>query len=125
MKEFIDIIKKHWGFFTLVTLAAITLLSLWPAEKLPSVPGTDKSHHFIAYALLMLPAALRRPRYWIAYGFIFVAWSGAIELIQPYVNRYGEWMDMAANATGVICGVILASVINLVISNKSPSADVK
>ncbi|WP_258554539.1 hypothetical protein [Photobacterium damselae] len=42
---------------------------------------------------------------------IFVAWSGAIELIQPYVNRYGEWLDLAANTGGLITGFIVAQII--------------
>jgi hypothetical protein len=25
-----------------------------------------------------------------------------IEIIQPYVNRYGEWLDFLANTIGVI-----------------------
>ncbi len=38
----------------------------------------------------------------------FFCWSGAIELIQPYVNRYGEWLDLAANTGGLISGFIVA-----------------
>jgi len=36
-----------------------------------------------------------------------VLWSGAIELIQPYVNRYGEWLDLAANVAGVAIGAMV------------------
>lgn len=103
--------NNHWLAITLTVLAAITALSLWPAEALPDVPGTDKTHHFIAYAALMFPAALRRPGHWQWIGLAFIAYSGAIELIQPYVNRYGEWLDLAANSGGVLCGVLLAQVV--------------
>jgi hypothetical protein len=96
----------------MVNLLAITTLSLWPLETLPSVPGTDKTHHLIAYAALMFPTALRKPDKWIMIGLLFIAYSGAIELLQPYVNRYGEWLDMAANASGVIFGLIVAELIN-------------
>jgi len=44
-------------------------------------------------------------------GLLFIGYSGAIELLQPYVNRYGEWMDLAANAMGVVCGLIVAEFI--------------
>ena len=60
----------------------------------------------------MLPAALRKPDHWVLFGLFFIAYSGAIELIQPYVNRYGEWMDMLANAGGVICGIVAGALIN-------------
>jgi NhaP-type Na+/H+ or K+/H+ antiporter len=118
MLKYLTIIKTNWAAFTLAILVAITFLSLWPLEELPSVPGSDIIHHLIAYALLMLPTALRKPDKWIILGLLFIAYSGAIELIQPYVNRYGEWMDMCANAAGVICGLIIAELIHFFISPK-------
>jgi len=52
----------------------------------------------------------------------FIAYSGAIELLQPYINRYGDWLDMFANTAGVVCGFILAEIVNFffpVIPNRS------
>ncbi|MDX8404827.1 MAG: hypothetical protein R8K50_01585, partial [Mariprofundus sp.] len=92
-------------------MSVITVLSLWPPESLPDVPGNDKLHHYIAYASLMLPLALRRPVGWPLIGLLFFACSGAIELIQPYMNRYGEWADMAANGAGLLTGLLLALLI--------------
>lgn len=104
-------ITKHWLKITLLLLIAIATLSLWPVAHLPSVPGSDKTHHFIAYAALMFPTALKQPKHWLMITFAFLAFSGAIELIQPYVNRYGEWLDMAANAFGLICGFTIAKIL--------------
>ena len=118
MTGFLNIIKAHWIVITLATLVAITFLSLWPLEQLPPVPGTDKTHHFIAYACLMFPAALRKPKNWLLIGLLFIAYSGSIELIQPYVNRYGEWLDMLANVTGVVCGALAAGLVNLISSGR-------
>jgi hypothetical protein len=118
MTSLIHIIKAHWVVFTVAALAAITFLSLWPLEQFPSVPGTDKTHHLIAYALLMFPTALRKPKNWLLIGLLFIAYSGTIELIQPYVNRYGEWLDMLANFTGVICGALLAGLVNVLVSRR-------
>jgi len=115
----IFLIQKYWLHITLLLLASIATLSLWPVAHLPSVPGTDKTHHFIAYAALMLPTALRKPKHWLIITFAFLAFSGAIELIQPYVNRYGEWLDMAANSFGLIFGFILAKIILFIGSNKN------
>ena len=111
-------IKKYWALLTLAILVAITFLSLWPLSELPPVPGTDKIHHFIAYGLLMLPTALRKPNHWRLYALFFIAYSGMIELIQPYVNRYGEWMDMFANTAGVICVIVAAELISFFNSSK-------
>lgn len=112
MINLLTIIKKSWATLTLLMLAVITLLSLWPLDKLPSAPGSDKLHHLIVYALLMLPVALRKPDRWILFALLFVAYSGMIELAQPYVNRYGEWGDLGANTAGIVCGVIVAEAIN-------------
>lgn len=116
MKRLVDEIKKHWKSLTWVIFTAITVLSLLPLNALPPAPGTDKTHHFIAYGMLMLPVALRRPKNWIIWGLFFVLYSGAIELIQPFVNRYGEWMDLLANSLGLLCGVIIARLINFLVS---------
>jgi len=117
----IFLIQKYWLHITLILLGCIATLSLWPVAHLPTVPGTDKTHHFIGYAALMLPTALRQPKHWQIITFAFLAFSGAIEIIQPYVNRYGEWLDMTANAVGLICGFILAKIMLFFGSKQSAS----
>jgi VanZ family protein len=110
MNILIDLIKECWFMLTVFLLILIATLSLWPAEQLPQMPGGDKTHHFISYGVLILPLALRKPQHWLFIALGFAAFSGAIELIQPYVNRYGDWFDLAANIAGLICGVIVANV---------------
>ena len=112
MARMLIYIRDNWIVITLLTLAGITFISLWPLEELPSVPGTDKILHLIAYAILMFPAALRKTKKWAVLCILFIAYSGIIELLQPYVNRYCEWLDLAANIIGVICGLISAELIN-------------
>lgn len=104
-------IVRYWLPISGALLAVITALSLTPLEHLPDAPGSDKLHHYLAYAALMLPAALRRPKYLWALFLFYLAWSGAIELIQPFVNRYGEWLDLAANAIGLLSGAAIALLI--------------
>ena len=112
MIPWLRFIKTNWIAFTVVNLALITIMSLWPLDELPSVPGTDRIHHIIAYAILSIPAGLHRPDRWIFFGLLFIAYGGAIELLQPYVNRYGEWADMLANTAGVVCGLFIARRVN-------------
>ena len=123
MVKIINAVKAQWVACTVTMLAVITFLSLWPLKQLPSVPGTDKSHHLIAYAFLMLPAALRKPKHWKLYALFFIAYSGLIELIQPFMNRYGELLDMLANTTGVLCGIMIAAVVNFFLSQKKNNLD--
>ena len=105
-------IKAYWWQITLALLSAITILSLYPHASLPVVPGTDKSHHLIAYAVLVFPTALRKPNRWGLIILFFILCGGLIELIQPYVNRHAEWLDMLANTSGVILGALLAQLVN-------------
>ena len=113
--KFVQIIKKYWIALTFVILTGITFLSLYPLKQLPSIPGTDKTHHLIAYAILMFPAALKKPQHWILIALLFITYSSIIELLQPYVNRYGEWLDLIANSIGICCGIIAAEIINVLI----------
>lgn len=113
MTSILIIIQRYWQAVTVLTLVTITMLSLWPVATLPEVPGSDKTHHLIAYAALMFPVALRQPRYWLLIGIFFIGWSGMIELIQPYVNRYGEWLDMAANTGGIIVGLFAGMLLKM------------
>ena len=101
-------LKRLWLPLTLLVLSAITYLSLAPLESVPEAPGGDKLHHLVAYGLLAFPAALARPRGWPLLILGFVLWGGAIELLQPRVNRYGEPLDFIANSFGVLLGYLLA-----------------
>lgn len=93
------------------------MLSLIPLPELPLLPGTDKTHHLIAYGALMFPVALHRPQGWLYIALGFVAWSGVIELIQPFVNRYAEWLDLLANSAGVVVGALAGNTVRRVNHN--------
>jgi VanZ family protein len=102
LKLLLNLVKSHWLLFTIVIILPITVF-------LPSVPGTDKTHHFIAYGALAFPIALARPDKWLFFIVGFLVYSGIIELIQPYVNRYGEWLDLGTNGLGLVVGILIAS----------------
>ena len=105
-------INRYWIQLSLVMLFTITVLSLHPLDNLPEAPGSDKTHHLIAYAALACPTSLRKPKRWKAIIIIFSLYSGLIELIQPHVNRYGEWMDFLANISGLLIGIAFSFLIN-------------
>ena len=107
----INHIRNHWKTLTFLILLLITFLSLYPLSKLPDVPGTDKTHHFVAYFFLTLPVVIRSPRYTFIYLLFFIFYGGLIEIIQPYVNRYGEFLDFVANGSGVIFAYIFVNLV--------------
>lgn len=104
MNFILNVIRRFWWQISVLVLVAITIFSLLLLDELPKVRGADKLHHFLAYCALMLPVALRRPRYWLMLGIFFGFYSGGIELLQPYVSRYAEWQDWFANVSGLIVG---------------------
>ena len=112
MTQLAAITKRYWRSLSILIMLVITTFSLSPLDNLPEAPGSDKTHHFIAYAALAFPTALRKPRQWPIIILGFALYSGLIELIQPLVNRYGEWMDFLANIGGLFIGVALADLIN-------------
>ena len=94
---------------TVSLLLAITLLSLYLLPALPEMPGTDKTHHIIAYCFLALPATLKGPKNLVSLLLFFITFGGMIELIQPSFNRYGEWLDFIANTAGVALGTAIGT----------------
>lgn len=123
VRNFIDFVTAYWLIITAVLITVITVLSLSPLDELPSAPGSDKVHHLIAYAALSFPVSLRRPRYWWLLTLFFLAFSGLIEIIQPYVNRYGEWLDMAANSLGIVIGILIAMLFSYIFPVKFNTSD--
>ncbi len=101
------LVAKYWYQLSLSGLTVITVFSLLPLSELPEFSGSDKTHHLVAYGALMFPVALRKPKYWLWIAYFFITWSGVIELVQPLVNRYGEWLDLLANTVGVLVGTTL------------------
>ena len=89
-----------------------------PLEELPPVPGTDKHQHFVAFGVFVLPVCLLMPaRTWLIFA-IAVFYGALIEIIQPYVNRYGELGDFLADAGGAVVGVLIGRMILMLIERK-------
>jgi VanZ family protein len=105
-------IQQHWKLVTIFLLLVIAFLSLYPLPKLPEFQVTDKTYHLVAYFLLALPSGLKKTNKWILFIFLFIIYGGVIEMIQPYVNRYGEWWDFFANTIGVISGFFVGVILN-------------
>ena len=53
-------------------MLVIAFLSLYPLPKLPEFPGTDKTHHLVAYFFLALPSGLKKPNKWVLYICLFI-----------------------------------------------------
>lgn len=92
-------------FMTLGLMLLVGVLTLVPLPPTPKIAGGDKTHHLIAFAALIFPAAVLRPRWVVGLSLILAGYGGAIELIQPHVGRSGEWADWFADLIGIVLGV--------------------
>lgn len=95
----------------------IAYLTLTPAPNL-TLAGSDKLHHLLGFAALLLLGALlyRHALYWLLP--CAIAFGGVIEILQPYVNRNGEWLDFWADATGALLGVGLGLVLRYIFRDR-------
>ena len=91
------------------TFVGVTVLSVLPT---PQVDGleSDKLNHLIAYTVhtlllvLSLPGDRRLPRgLWVALPSLLI-YGAVIEVVQHYIGRQFDLMDMVANAVGVLLG---------------------
>lgn len=107
---------------SLLCIALVWYLSIWfmPPEfpELNNVAFIDKWTHFVMYGGT---CSVIWWEYWRAHHepqwprLFALAWlapivmSGCLELIQEYCteNRAGEWLDLAANATGCTIGALI------------------
>lgn len=116
-----NIIKYQAIYLTIVFALIIAYGTLTPIDG-SVIPGSDKWKHFVAFAVFVFPISLFKPKWtWLIF-LIGVLYGGAIEIIQPYVNRYREMGDFWANTIGAIIGVIIARFILALKSRRaSPS----
>ena len=97
---------------TLALALVIGFLTLSPGISDAGVPGSDKLHHALAFFALAVPLSYARPRLAIWIMIAVIAYGGAIELIQPYVGRDRDAMDLLADALGAVAGMALGLALN-------------
>jgi len=93
---------------TLLLAAGIALGTLTAPENLPpEPPGSDKLHHFLAFAALAFPLVAARPRNALWMLPLVILYGGLIEVIQPSFDRSAEWGDFIADTLGATAGAAM------------------
>ena len=96
---------------TFMTIILVGILALSPAPPV-TVPGADKTHHFLAFAAMTFPMAALKPRWLPVFVLLALAYGGVIEFIQPHFGRSGDVMDWIADLVGVVTGTALGLLTN-------------
>lgn len=106
--------RAHFFRITgIAVLIAIWALSLLPGPELPDVPGGDKWHHSLAYFACMFcwGQVYRLPLPRLRLAVTFIAMGAIIECLQYFTaTRSFEFLDMLANALGVLAAWIVVTV---------------
>ena len=103
-------------FFRLASIAvliAIWILSFLPGSGMPDVPGNDKWHHALAYfaCMFLWAQCYLAPAQRLKLAIIFILMGALIECLQGLTDyRSFEWLDMLADAVGVILAWLVVSV---------------
>lgn len=108
-------------WLTAIISVAIGILTVIPADINPAVPGGDKSHHFLAFAALILPCATLYPKALFKSALAAAVYGGLIEVIQPYVGRSGELADFIADVCGIGAGAALGLVLHWTLRRVFPT----
>ena len=95
-------------YATIIIAVVIGMATLTPVEELPAVSGSDKLYHLISFAILTLPISVIRPKAgWVMF-ILSVGYGGAIEVLQPLVDRNCELTDFLADVGGVALGIAMS-----------------
>ena len=107
LKKILFFFYENWKIYTAIILTIITFLSLYPLNQQPSFPGDDKLYHLLAYSFLTICLGIRKPPNYILILIFLSFYSGLIEIIQPYLNRFAEIEDFIFNNLGLIIGFVI------------------
>jgi VanZ family protein len=104
---------RLWNVLGWLLLAAIAVGSLIPMPAMleSPVPGADKFQHLLGYFLLTFwhgQLGLPQSRYLLRAGGFLLA-GALIEVLQAQTGwRSGDLRDLAANAVGIVFGLVIA-----------------
>jgi hypothetical protein len=105
--RWLSLAQRRWAFWACV--AAVLVLALAkPGHYLPTT-GWDKANHALAFAVLALLGALAYPGRLARVLIALLAYGALIEVLQSLTRyRSGEWLDLLADAVGLLLAWPLA-----------------
>lgn len=130
----IDYTKKQPLSILLVVVIWIVCMIPVPETPLDNISFIDKWTHFAMYGVLTLTIQLEYGRRknsiewsrFCVFGIIApIIMGGLVELAQAYLTngvRSGDWLDFAANSTGVVIGCVIGIPLARYLSSRNKGA---
>jgi VanZ family protein len=102
--------RRAWRLVLAALLAAASWLAFMPQP--PGIPGGDKLHHLLGFAVLSFVGALGfgpHRRTLLAVAAAMLLYGAFIEAVQSQLPwRTAEWADLLADGAGVLLGLVAA-----------------
>jgi VanZ family protein len=97
----------YWFFWPAALVVTWGELAGPPQQDFPQFLLWDKAQHFTAYFGLALLATLGWGRHIRARVILaaVLALGGVLEILQAFVGRDAQWLDMGANTLGAVTGL--------------------
>lgn len=130
----IDYTKKQPLSILLVAVIWVVCMVPVPETPLSNISFIDKWTHFAMYGVLTLTIQLEYGRRknsiewsrFCVFGIIApIIMGGLVELAQAYLTngvRSGDWLDFAANSTGVVIGCVIGIPLARYLSSRNKGA---
>lgn len=96
---------------TLLTLLAVTYLTIGPRVVPGNALSGDKVQHALGFGAILLPAAILKRRWLRSLAPAVAIFGGIVELVQIQVGRDGELTDWAADIIGIALAVGIGCVL--------------
>ena len=104
---------QNIALFTALCIAVVIAAATptpWAGKLAPQ--GVDKLFHTAGFAVLVVPLLAVHLKTGLVIAPLALVLGGAIEPIQPYVNRFGDFSEFWADFMGVLIGVTLTILFN-------------
>jgi hypothetical protein len=100
---------------TLIMALTILYFAFSPQALQASIGVNDKTLHFVAFAVLILPCAIFHVRSLVWILPMTLIFGGSIEILQPGFERDASWSDFRADGLGLIVGIVFGLLIRSIL----------
>ena len=99
-------------FTTLCIAVVIAATTLTPGAGKLAPQGVAKLFHTAGFAVLVVPLLAVHLKTGLVIAPLALVLGGAVERIQPYVNRFGDFSEFWPDFMGVLIGMTLTILFN-------------